>query len=183
MATDQIDGSILYSAYFHFLKATGGDLFGLGSGTEYLDLFNNNSAMAQNLLLSFGDYTYQDVGDGNGFSNAYDKSDASWFNSLTENQRWSVSLAYMNLWWLNSDDEHTLDFNDKVLGFLPWNARVIINADGKEVYVSHADRIRYFDPLSGEPLRMKIRTVFILTSASVATYFAYRLIKWKYYSA
>ena len=181
LLSNRSDGSLMHSLWYHILSSTGGDFFGLGKGTNYFDLFNKDSPYAQGLIASFSNYAYPY--NGSGFVNVLDGGTA-WYDSLTDDQKSAVYSAYYNLWWFESDPAITPDMNHKLLGFLPWDAVVLPGADGKPVYVhtgSDKTNMRYFDPLSGPALAMKMHSLLYIGGAAALAYFGMREARSKGY--
>jgi hypothetical protein len=171
--TDSVDGSILYSLYYH----TGGDLFGLGSGTSAFDLWNPDSPLMQQMLVAFTPYAY-------GSDTLVNMVDPSVFpkDKMTEAQRGAIDKAYYNKWWKSSDADHTTDTNPLLFGFFPWDAQVVKDVNNNDVFacsISDNTVLRYCDPLSGAPLWMKIQTLGLMAGAGLIGYFGYRELKAK----
>lgn len=161
------DGSILHSLHFHLLYMTGGDLFGLGKEIKYFDLWNINDPHSQAMLSSFKPYVYRK----DKLVNILDQS-INVFDGLDERQKKALVNAFRFKWFYGSSADGHEKHNDKLLGVFPWNAKVLKDVDGNDVWAHEygSDVLRIYDPLGPQSLIMKLQTVAVIGTATYGTY-------------
>ena len=108
VSSDRLDGSLFHSLHYHFLKMTGGDVFGLGSGSESFDLWNKDSDYALRLQVAFTPYVFSSYV----LTNILDPDDhpLDKDSTLTDEQKAVLTAAYNKKgWFYGSDKDHTAD--------------------------------------------------------------------------